>query len=275
MFTALPDQLKWEYSAFPVQISQKQRLSPGFMRITVTGEKLRFFGQWGLDQRIKVIIPSPAGNIPDFGILEEPTPPPTTWLPRAKSFPADQRPILRTYTPSAVRPELCEVDIDIYLHNPSGPVSRWAKECNVDDELIITGPDVRAGETGYGITYHPTSAIDRLCLIGDCASAPAIANIVNQSEVPTTVFLHVDSLEDDVLIADSSTKLTFEDIDAYKAKVFQWASANAADPSVHFWIAGETSVVSTIRKELINTYDVDSSRITFLGYWKTGRRTVD
>lgn len=122
MSTALPDQLKWEYSAFPVQISQKQRLSPGFMRITVTGDKLRFFGQWGLDQRIKLIIPSPAGNIPDFGILDEPTPPPTTWLPRAKSFPADQRPILRTYTPSAVRPELCEVDIDIYLHNPSGPV---------------------------------------------------------------------------------------------------------------------------------------------------------
>lgn len=74
MSTALPDQLKWEYSAFPVQISQKQRLSPGFMRITVTGDKLRFFGQWGLDQRIKLIIPSPAGNIPDFGILDEPTP---------------------------------------------------------------------------------------------------------------------------------------------------------------------------------------------------------
>nr|WP_269450228.1 siderophore-interacting protein [Gordonia sp. LAM0048] len=89
----------WEYSAFPVTVASTQRISPNFIRVTLLDPSLGNFAPWGLDQRIKLVLPMVDGTEPDFGLLEDPTPHPKQWYTRWKELPADRRNELRTYTP--------------------------------------------------------------------------------------------------------------------------------------------------------------------------------
>lgn len=59
----------WEYSAFPVEVSAREMLSPGFLRLTFAGDAVRHFAPWGVDQRIKLVLPLPDGGLADFGLL--------------------------------------------------------------------------------------------------------------------------------------------------------------------------------------------------------------
>lgn len=129
----------WEYSAFPVTVQRSRQISPGFRRITLGGEALHHFADWGLDQRIKLVLPMPDGSRPDFGLLADPTPHPSHWYARWKELPEDGRNALRTYTytPAAIRPTAGEIDVDVFLHEPAGPASAWALNCAPGDSSAL------------------------------------------------------------------------------------------------------------------------------------------
>lgn len=145
----------WAYSAFPVQVSRSRALSPRFVRITFRGDALRHFAPWGIDQRIKLVLPLADGTFSDTGLLDEPTPHPSDWYTRWKALDEDRRNVLRTYTPAAVRAADHELDVDFFLHDPAGPASAWAARARPGDRVVITGPDERVGWTGYGIHWAP------------------------------------------------------------------------------------------------------------------------
>jgi len=166
----------WAYSAFPVAVRARRALSPHFLRLTFGGETLRHFAPWGADQRIKLVLPLPGGGLADFGLLAEPTPHPSDWYARWKALPVDERNVLRTYTPAAIRPEAGEIDVDFYLHSPEGPASRWARTAEIGETLVITGPDARNGWTGYGIHWQPP-ALGTFLLVADETAIPAVRNI--------------------------------------------------------------------------------------------------
>lgn len=291
-----------EYSGFPVTVTQSRQLGPGFGRITLTGDRLRRFATWGLDQRIKLVLPMTDGSRPDFGLLADPTPHPSRWYARWKELPEDRRNALRTYTPAAIRPEVGEIDVDVFLHEPAGPASTWAASCASEDELVLTGPDARAGYTGYGIP--PPGPPSRLLLVGDASSLPAIRNILAalDSDTLAEVFLDLAYPADNTLEApasgnrirevepDAATAGGFADDgsgdsaddsaddstadSALERAVREWGVSNGADlatdPAAYAWIAGEPGATTRLRRHLTTDLTMPKDRVAFLGYWKLG-----
>lgn len=271
----------WEYSAFPVTVAAARRISPGFVRLTLAGPALSHFAPWGLDQRIKLVLPTPDGRpAGDVGLRDEPTPHPSLWYGRWKQLPEADRAVLRTYTPSAVRAERGEIDVDVVLHDPPGPASLWAAAARVGDELIVTGPDVRQGWTGYGLHWHPEGA-RRFLLVGDETAFPAIANIL--SALPEgatgTVLLEAGDPSDDIVSPRAPDGIAVRCVPrgevagvALERAVHAWGSGReaGADHGFYAWLAGESGSVTRIRRHLTADLGVPKERVAFLGYWRLG-----
>ncbi|MEV7692450.1 siderophore-interacting protein [Microbacterium sp. NPDC089189] len=271
----------WEYSAFTVRVGALRRLSPGFLRLTLVGPALVHFAAWGLDQRIKLVLPTPDGRpAGDVGLRDEPTPHPSLWYARWKQLPEAERAVLRTYTPSAIRAEQAEIDVDVVLHEPPGPASTWAAAAQVGDELIVTGPDARQGWTGYGLHWHPGDA-RRFLLVGDETAFPALANILVAlpAGATGTVLIEAGDPADDIVTAHAPDGITVRCVPrgdvagvALERAVEEWGSAlpAAPDESFYAWLAGESGAVTRIRRHLTGELGVPKERVSFLGYWRLG-----
>lgn len=175
------------YRVFAVAVARAQRLSPSFVRITFTGPDLHVFGTDGLDQRIKVVLPTPAGRAPMAADFDG-----DSWYQTWRELPDDERCPLRTYTVRAVRPDagLGEVDIDFVLHGDGlgehdGPASRWVANLQVGAECVLIGPNARFDGPASGIEWAPPAEATRLVLAGDETAAPAITAIL-ESLAPGT-----------------------------------------------------------------------------------------
>ncbi|MDR7277167.1 siderophore-interacting protein [Catenuloplanes atrovinosus] len=278
----------WAYSAFPVRVGAIVRLSPGFVRVTLTGDALRHFAPWGVDQRIKLVLPLPGGGTADFGLLDEPTPHPSHWYARWRALPEAERNVLRTYTPAAIRAHDGEIDVDLVIHQPPGPASRWALTARPGDELVITGPDARAGYTGYGIRWTPGEA-RRTLLIGDETAFPAIRNILTTlpGDVHATVLLETAEPADDLVSDVAGDDHTIHALvrtgvhgHALESAARAWADREAEGARLlgdgfYAWLAGESGAVTRIRQHLTRGHGIAKDRISFLGYWKLGGALVD
>lgn len=273
----------WAYSAFPVEVRSRTMLSPRFVRLTLAGESLRNFADWGTDQRIKVVLPLPDGSIADFGLLDEPTPHPSDWYTRWKALPEDERNVLRTYTPSAIRADAGEIDIDFYLHEPAGPASAWAAAAQPGDHLVVNGPDARMGWTGYGLHWQPGAA-KRFLLVADETAFPAVLGILDSlgPETQAEVFLECADPEDDIVSGaapvDARIHLVERSSDARESGVERalrsWLDDQRDqvrdDPDLYVWLAGESGVITRLRRHLTAEVGIAKERVSFLGYWKIG-----
>ena len=95
---------------FDTAVARVRSLGPSMRRITLTGPRLREFGVAGDDQRVKLVL------APDPTAFAELQAAGAEWYPALCALPAERRPVLRTYTVRAARPELAEVDLDVVLH---------------------------------------------------------------------------------------------------------------------------------------------------------------
>ncbi|MEV7766882.1 siderophore-interacting protein [Microbacterium sp. NPDC086615] len=265
----------WEYSAFPVTVARREMLSPNFVRLTFSGDALQHFAPWGLDQRIKLVLPLPGGGLAEFGLLDDPTPHPSEWYTRWKALPPDERNVLRTYTPAAIRPGAGEIDVDIYLHSPDGPASRWARGAHVGETLVITGPDVRNGWTGYGIHWQPPEKYTSFLLVADETAIPAVRGIA--ASLPPAArgiaIVEIGDHADDLTVAGLSPQVDVRVVGRgeTEAAVRAWAT-----PDVDVaWLAGESGVVTASRRVLVRELGVPRERVAFLGYWREGGALVD
>lgn len=273
--TPLSASRPWEYSAFPVTVARRETISPNFLRLTFAGDALRHFAPWGVDQRIKLVLPLPGGGLADFGLLADPTPHPSDWYTRWKALPPAERNVLRTYTPAAIRSEAGEIDVDLYLHSPDGPASRWARGARVGDTLVITGPDVRNGWTGYGIHWQPPATYTSFLLVADETAIPAVRNIA-LSLPPAArgiAIVEIGDHADDVTAAGLGSQIDVRIVGRGETEeaVRAWA---APDVDVA-WLAGESGVVTASRRVLVRELGVPRERVAFLGYWREGGVLVD
>ncbi|GAB3848052.1 siderophore-interacting protein [Nesterenkonia populi] len=184
--------------AYRTQVARVVRLSPHFMRVTVTDEALADFGPQGVeattrrtglpawDQRIKIFLPREGGTFPDLGLFADPPPSLMEWYTAWRQLPGAERNPIRTYTVRAIRPLDREVDIDFVLHEertgPMGPAASWAASARPGDELVVIGPDRRSEEPGGGIEWNPGTARE-VMLAGDETAAPAICSILESLAV--------------------------------------------------------------------------------------------
>ncbi|WP_219818431.1 siderophore-interacting protein [Clavibacter michiganensis] len=278
------------YRLFETAVVRAARVSPAFVRVTLTGPTLDLFAPWGLDQRIKLVLPRPdgagggwagplAGNVDGLAVED--------WRHRVAGMPAAERHPLRTYTPRAVRPEAAEVDVDLLIHEPAGPASAWALAARPGSRLLVSGPDVRAGDRRHGIQWRPDLPPGRVLLVGDEAAVPAIAGILRtldpaacgvalvEADAPDA-WPPVDARPDGVEVR-AVRRIPGRPAAALGEALAAWAAEHAAaavadGPRFAAWIATESAAVAGLRAAVV-VHGVDPARVQAQGYWRAeGRR---
>ncbi|WP_300591065.1 siderophore-interacting protein [Microbacterium sp.] len=283
-------------------------LSSSFARITFGGADLDEFGDPDriLDQRIKLIFPPSSGRLPDLAHPDGDWWAAFLAVPEEERGSMRTYSIREL----RVEDGGTSVVIDFVLHlEPgfTGPASAWASEASVGDELLIIGPR-RGRPNGGGIEFAPGEAREIL-LAGDETAAPAIARILedidrdtvglavievphaedalaidapagvevrwvaregaeNGSQLIPTVLGHLGATATVTVTDDGTEELLWE------TPVFS-GSGEELDDEVesidrYYWIAGESSVVTTLRRHLVKDLGIHRSQVAFMGYWRRG-----
>jgi NADPH-dependent ferric siderophore reductase len=291
-----------------VAVRSVDRVSPTFARITFAGEELTQLGTAGhvLDQRIKLIFPGASGTLP---ILASSTQWYQDWLAVPEEERGSMRTYSIRELVVDPDETTVVIDFVLHLDpGASGPASRWASAARPGDEVLMLGPR-RGRRDGGGIEYHPGDARTVL-LAGDETAAPAIARILEDvdREVRGIAFIEVPEHADELSIEapdgvdvrwlprssgghgtalipavleylGATSPVTIRDIDSddplwetpsYSRLGEELNPGGAAHPERYFWIAGESGVVTTLRRHLVTDLGIERSQVAFMGYWRKG-----
>jgi NADPH-dependent ferric siderophore reductase len=300
-----------------VEVQRVERISPSFVRIELGGPGLAECGTDGplYDQRMKIVFPSAAGNLPSFEGMDE------SWWETWMQIPEDERGSMRTYTirdlaGSGAGPRLVG---DIVVHEPgehSGPGNEWALRAQPGDRLIVMAP--RLGHEFGGIEWSPGTAT-RLLLAGDETAVPAIRGVLRDlpADAIGAAFVEVPTAEDiqrDVAspagievtwlprgdaprgasmhaavvawltgTAETAPQVSNDEIDPdlWETPVYSSSGEDVAETTqvpvadtphagLYAWIAGESKVVTGLRRRLVNELGIDRGQVAFMGYWRKG-----
>ncbi|WP_395243663.1 siderophore-interacting protein [Agromyces sp. MMS24-K17] len=304
--------LRPAYRSFHAEVRRIRRIGASFVRVTFAGDELDLFGSAGLDQRVKVVLPladdlvATGDGFAHFPVGED-------WYTNWRELPEARRNPFRTYTIRAVRHADREVDIDFVLHGDGGPASRWVTRAEPGARVVLVGPDERSTGRLLGLDWRP-GEVDTVFLAGDETAAPAICGILDAlpRDARGCAFIEVPSVADALpvdapdgvavqwlprregdahgdrlvpavrdgagrLMADPGARLELDEIDVDVDRELLWEvpEGRSLDGGVYAWVAGEASVVKTIRRYLVGEAGLDRRRVAFMGYWRMGRAEVD
>jgi NADPH-dependent ferric siderophore reductase len=283
------------YRLFDTRVIRTRRITPTFVRVTLGSPSLRHFGPWGLDQRLKLILPhdvnhtavqrhpwrGPLFNEGDVDGLSV-----TEWRAALAGMPADERHLARTYTTGSARPQECELDIDFFIHHPTGPASNWATSAVVGDRILVSGPDARANDRRRGIQWRPAEPPIEVLLLGDETAVPALTGIASSLGSGTRGVIVVEA--DDVDACPPVEQVPSEVAVHYVARegwppgetlaiaAESWAASDAPDAraagtAFAAWIAAESSAIPRLRS-LVAEAGIPRDLLHSQGYWNHGAR---
>jgi len=291
-----------------IEVTGVERLSPTFVRVEFGSPALAEVGVDGplYDQRIKLIFPNAAGELPTLQADE-------SWFQSWLQLPEAERGAMRTYTIRALRGSGADTRlvVDFVVHpGASGPGGDFGATAEVGRRVITMAP--RRGVPFGGIEFDPGTA-KRLLLVGDETAVPAVASIL-ECLPPTArgaAFLEVPVSEDVLTLrapvgvsvhwmprdgaprAEALHAAVLEhlgedpaprvvdrvDPDLWETPTYS-SSGEDVDTAVrvvghdlddlYAWIAGEAGLVTGLRRALVKDLGVDRHQVAFMGYWRQG-----
>jgi iron complex transport system ATP-binding protein len=207
-------------------------------------------------------------------------------------------------------PEM-DIDFVLHIQRENGqlvggPASVWAAEAQAGDGLTVLGPNRRlCGHDYGGIEFRPGSA-RRILLAGDETAAPAICSILESLPPGITgnAYIEVPSVEDiqgsftrsgvavqwlprgahphgELLESAVRTAVAVpgagtvdpgadpEDVDIDAGIL--WETTTGANQPFYAWLAGEASVIKSMRRYLVRDAGMDRKQVSFMGYWRRGK----
>lgn len=266
---------------FDTVVARTERLSPGFVRLTLVADALASFAPYERDQRIKILIPA-AASVPvglHGGMPEH------EWRRAWRALPVSSRPVMRSYTAHRVRPDECALDLDVFVHQPAGPASQWAVSATPGDSLLVSGPDIRRGDPTHGVQWNPGAATSVL-IAADETAFPAVLGILDSldARIEATILLEVGDPADTRLLGSFLSRHACSvNLRAGRAggsalvdAVTRWLAEHgsaAAKRGVDFaaWLVTESSRVPALR-EATARYGIDPDRVHTQGYWNARAR---
>lgn len=290
-----------------VEVAAVERLSPSFVRVELTSPELAELGVDGpfRDQRIKLVFPNDEGRLASFEGADESWF--ATWLGLPVEERGHMRTYtIRAVRGSGID---TRVVVDFVMHpGDHGPGSSWAERATVGDRVILLGP--RRGMPFGGIEFVPgdasrlllvgdETAVPAICSI--LADLPADARGAAFLEVPVVddvqdveapegvdvhwlprdgeplgtrvtpaVLAHLDVAVAEVELPDDAPADLWE-TPTYSGSGEEIAgSGTSAHDGLYAWIAGESSIVTALRRHLVKDLGVDRSQVAFMGYWRRG-----
>jgi len=237
-------------------VLRRTRLSPSMLRITFTGEPLTGFPADRGGAHIKLFFPRAHQTEP---MLPTRTEAGIQWPSN------DQRPITRTYSVRAYRPEVNELDVDFVDHGDTGPASAWARQ---------SLPGQRIGLAGPGPQWPLLAPADHAVLVGDLSALPALYALIEQwpRDRTATAFIALNTQEDQPE-PPSHPGVEWRPFfapypDVFKQVAFELDSWQAPRDSLSGWVAGERSLVLDCRDSLRSRYGLTKANLYAVPYWK-------
>ncbi|MFE9727767.1 siderophore-interacting protein [Streptomyces sp. NPDC005794] len=225
-----------------------RRLTARMVRITLAGDGVGDFHYAGPDHLVRLFLP-----VSDD--LQLPTG--SDWWTELQAMPEERRPVVRNYTVRRIDHVRRRLDIDFALHGDSGPASAWAGTAEPGD---------RIGILSDGARYQAGDA-DWQLLIGDETALPAIASMLEGARTPVHTLLEVKDEQDVLDLAGEATWLYrsgspgSRTVEALRALPFPPGTP-------YVWVAGESTLATSVRRYLVNERGVDKQQIYFCGYWR-------
>jgi NADPH-dependent ferric siderophore reductase len=252
--------VRHELAVRTLTVSGVHQLSPGFVRITLTGEDLAGFTTLAPTDHTKLFFPDPA-----TGAISAPT-----LVDGRMERPQAGEVIVRDYTPREFRDGVSpELDVDFFLHG-DGPASAWATTAAAGDPLVVAGP--------RGSRMPPTG-IARVILAADETALPALARWIETlpEEVEIVAFATVANESDAAYLEPehvNRARLVWIDRqpDALE-RAFRAYGPISDDTFV--WVAGEATSLIPIRRYLRRELGLPATQVKVDGYWKSGEAGRD
>lgn len=184
-------------------------------------------------------------------------------------LPAEDQPHWAYYTCRRWRPEVGELDAWFVLHEHDGAVSGWARQAEVGDRAVLWGPRS---------AFDPPAGTRRLLLVGDETGLGAFAAILEQTEPAVAIDLLVE--------CDHGTPLI--DLPHHPRATVRWlgrdghergrgtvlldaVAAMALVPEgLYAYGAGESRLVTSVRKHLRQERGLPGPQVQMVGYWRRG-----
>lgn len=223
-----------------LHVARTANLSPGFRRVTLTGDELEGFTSLGPADHVKILLTDDAR---------------------------------RDYTPREFRPATtdiaAELDIDVYLHE-DGPAAAWAMGAAPGDEIRIGGP--------RGSHLIPTGA-SRVVLGADESALPAFARWIEMLPQETEIFgfVELDNQSDAAYLnpdhVHKARVLWLDKSDGALERALR--ALGPINDSTFVWVAGEATTLIPIRRYLRRELGLPQAQVKIDGYWKRGEADRD
>jgi len=291
------------------EVRSVERLSPSFVRVELGSPELADFGVDGplWDQRIKLVFPGSSGRVPSFAGADESWY--AAWLDIPEDERGHMRTYTVRDVVGTGADTRIVVDLVLHLEDgATGPGSSWAASARVGDRVVVVGP--RRGQPFGGIEFTPGAAERLLLVADETAvpavaaileQLPAGARGTAFLEVPVTgdvldvdapvgvevVWLPRDDaplgerLYDAVVghlgapgerpeVADGEVDPNVWETPTYSSSGERIADGTPVHGNLYAWIAGESGVVTGLRRHLVRGLGIDRRQVSFMGYWRQG-----
>lgn len=172
----------------------------------------------------------------------------------------------RGYTMSEMDPATGHFAVDVVLHEPSGPASKWARAAKPGDSI----PVMSLGSTGFTV---PEELPAGYLLIGDAAATPAINGIIGAlpQDIPIEVYLEEHDENDLLIPIAEHPRLRVHWVKRHDTTSLA-AAIEARDWSDWYcWVTPEAGSLKHLRTRLKDEFGFPKSELHAQAYWTEGR----
>jgi NADPH-dependent ferric siderophore reductase len=251
-------------------VVRSEQLTPHMVRVVLGGGFTTFSPSDFTDSYVKIVLPKPGT---DVSALARPL-----TLDSFQCLPAEQQPVVRTYTVRRVDRERGEISIDFVVHGEHGVAGPWASSVQPGDPAYLMGPSG---------AYAPDPAADWHLLAGDEAGLPAISAAL-EALAPDAVgqaFIEVSGPDDELpLVAPEGVDVRWiyrggradlvseEHAGDHAPLIAAVKEAQWLPGQVQVFIHGEAqAVMHNLRPYVRKERGVDAKWASISGYWRRGR----
>ncbi|MFV8265373.1 ABC transporter ATP-binding protein/permease [Mycolicibacterium peregrinum] len=172
----------------------------------------------------------------------------------------------RGYTMSEMDPDTGHFAVDVVLHEPSGPASKWARTAKPGDTI----PVMALGSTGFTV---PDDLPAGYLLIGDAAAIPAINGIIGAlpRDIPIKAYLEQHDENDLLIPIAEHPRLRVHWVKRHDTTSLA-AAIEARDWSDWYcWVTPEAGSLKHLRARLKDEFGFPKSELHAQAHWTEGR----
>jgi NADPH-dependent ferric siderophore reductase len=189
----------------------------------------------------------------DLGGYTEPLPADAFKL----TLPSASGPAVRAYTVRDCNDGRLRFDV---LNHAYGAGLHWLQNAVPGDEVSLLG---------FRTDFAESARSERLLVIADPAAYPAAATIIEANAGRREVMAVIDVPDDsDRLLCEAGTAQICWTRGAQLEAV---RGLNLRPDGLQVWVAGETSLVSALRRYLLDEAGINRDELHAAGYWRAGK----